>query len=520
MKSYPKKWRPTLSMIVIAMLVFILCLPLGGIWLFRFYDNQLVKETESELIAQGAFVKALVAHDLDKNGFDASSLNVEVASPNDGQFKLILPQLDLSSTSVQQPRPDALPVEVRPLPVFVNSGQDIKAVIYEAQKTTLAGFRVLDPNGIVIAGKEETGLSLAHIPEVKQALAGNYASVLRQRISDSPTPPIYSISRGTGIRVFVAMPIEYEGKVAGVVYLSRTPSHFLRELYGQRWKLAAAISFLLAVTLIIAFIFIRTIKGPIDALNARTERIAKGDRSALTPLRRHGTKEIANLSKGLLSMSEKLQDRSDYIKNFATHVSHELKSPLTSIKGAAELLADSNSGMTPEARSKFLGNIMADTDRLTKLLDRLRDLAAAESLAVEGECNLEEVLSQVQQLFPDLEILMDRTAETLIPMPLESALIVLSNLADNSLNHGASKLEISRRQTEGEIQLRFQDDGAGITDANREKVFDLFFTTRREGGGTGMGLGIVQSILQTHGGRLTLLESPTGALFEISIPLT
>ncbi|MGI9350878.1 MAG: ATP-binding protein [Rhizobiaceae bacterium] len=518
MKGYPQKWRPTLSMIVVSMLVFILCLPLGGIWLFRFYDNKLVQETESELIAQGAFVKAIFARELGKKGFDASNLRVEVAKQKDSQFNLILPQLDLSSAYVQQPRPEAVPVEIRPLPVFANSGQEIKTVIQEAQKTTLAGFRVLDPNGIVITGKEETGLSLAHIPEVKQALAGQYASAIRQRISDSQPPPIYSVSRGTGIRIFVAMPIAYDGKVAGVAYLSRTPSHFLRELYGQRWKLAAAISFLLAITLIIAFIFIRTIKGPIDALNARTERIAKGDRTALAPLERHGTREIASLSEGLLFMSEKLQDRSDYIKNFATHVSHELKSPLTSIKGAAELLADLDSGMTAQAEAKFLKNILSDTDRMTKLLDRLRDLAAAEGLAIEGECHLEEVLLQVQPLFPELIFQTETGADLAMPMPLESAVVVFSNMADNSLNHGANKLEINCRQMNTEIIVLLLDNGTGITEANREKVFDLFFTTRRESGGTGMGLGIVQSILQTHGGKLELLPSPTGALFEISLP--
>ncbi|TIP68863.1 MAG: two-component sensor histidine kinase, partial [Mesorhizobium sp.] len=88
----------------------------------------------------------------------------------------------------------------------------------ETQKTTLAGFRLLDAKGVVIAGREEVGLSLGAVAEVRAALAGRYASVLRQRISDEPPPSLYSVSRGTRVRVFVAMPVAVDGKVAGVVY--------------------------------------------------------------------------------------------------------------------------------------------------------------------------------------------------------------------------------------------------------------------------------------------------------------
>ncbi|MEM7216018.1 MAG: ATP-binding protein [Pseudomonadota bacterium] len=517
MSPFPSKWRPTLTMVVVAMLLSVLCLPLGGIWLFRFYDSQLVRETERELIVQGAFVNALVVRELGLNLYDPTSLTVDASDKENGVFDLVLPQLDLSSSPILPPRPDALEPEVRPIQLFVNLGQNIRQVIFDAQKTTLAGFRVLDPNGVVIAGRTETGQSLAHVPEVAMALNGNYASAIRERISDEPSPPIYSVSRGTDIRVFVAMPIEYEGKIAGVVYLSRTPSHFLRELYGQRWKIGLAIIFMLAVTLIIAFIFIRTIREPIVALNARTVRIAKGDRTALEPLAHHGTREVASLSQGLLSMSEKLQDRSDYIRNFATHVSHELKSPLTSIRGAAELMTDNESDMTSETRQKFLGNIVSDTDRLSRLLDRLRDLAATDSHKIHGTCTLHDILEELRQKNENLEIHVDN-CDCRVPLPLENAAIIFSNLADNASRHGAARFSIETSQSGTESRFKVSDDGEGISSANRDKIFELFFTTRRDHGGTGMGLGIVRSILDAYGGSITLLETQSGAVFEISLP--
>jgi signal transduction histidine kinase len=83
---------------------------------------------------------------------------------------------------------------------------------------------------------------------------------------------------------------------------------------------------------------------------------------------------------GFLDMARKLQDRSDTIRTFATHVSHELKSPLTSIQGAAELLRDGSEDMTPAQRQKFHANIVADTERLNRLVRRLIELARAEGV--------------------------------------------------------------------------------------------------------------------------------------------
>ena len=104
----------------------------------------------------------------------------------------------------------------------------------QTQKVTLAGFRILDPHGTVIAGRRETGMSLAHIEEVAAALQGRYRGALRVRISGQPPPPIYSISRGTGLRVFSAMPVIVDNHVAGVIYASRTPSNIFRHLYEER----------------------------------------------------------------------------------------------------------------------------------------------------------------------------------------------------------------------------------------------------------------------------------------------
>lgn len=516
---YPQKWRPTLGMIVIAMLIFVLALPIGGIWLFRFYDALLVRETENELIMQGAFISAIMRREMTERRFNPARLAQSAPTKNPKTHNLTLPQIELPTAKILPRRANAVPTTQPVNSEMLAIGRSVFPILKDAQETTLAGYRILDSSGVVIAGATEVGQSLAHVDEVRNALSGIYASVLRERRSKNPTPPIYSISRGTNIRVFVAMPIEYEGKIAGVVYLSRTPSHFLREMYGQINQVIAALLFILIVTLAIGFLFIRTIKGPIDALNQRTKRIAKGDRDALKPLSRHGTREIASLSQGLLSMSEKLQDRSDYIRTFATHVSHELKSPITSIHGAAELLRDDGRDMADEKRNQFLNNIMQDTERLSRLLDRLRELASTEQSITIGQTGLRDCIAQTAVQFPKLTIIYDQTKDVAVRISAESLGIILSNLFENSERHGAETITITAAVNGKSAIIRIADNGSGISATNRAKIFEMFFTTRRESGGTGMGLSIIQSILNTHGGSIDMLESEQGTTFEVTVPL-
>lgn len=523
MNQPPNKWRPTLGMVVTIMLVFILCLPITGIWAFRFYDSQLVRETEQELIVQAAFIEAIVIDKLENAATDDNLLEKlnsrNFQNQKKSHSKLIEAKLDLSTDAILPPREDPINVSTLPDGLFIEIGNSLNPILAQSQTKTLAGFRVLDPNGVIIAGRSEVGQSLAHVYEVREALEGKYTSVIRQRISDSPPPPIYAISRGTGIRVFVAMPIVYENKIAGVAYLSRTPSHFLRELYELKWKIALAIMSMLLVTFIIGYVFIRTIKGPIEALNDRTNRIAKGDQSAFEPLAHHGTRELASLSENLLSMSRQLRERSDYISTFATHVGHELKSPLTSIQGAAELLRYSADEMSEENKNRFITNIMSDTERLTKLVERLRDLAQADSSDHHGSSNLSECLAPLKERYPDLAIIYDVNPDIMIGLTKENSEIIFSNLLVNAIQHGSSEVQIDASIEDTEIILLVQDNGEGISELNRDKIFQLFFTTKREDGGTGMGLGIIQSILKSNNGSISHEPSKQGACFKLRLPL-
>jgi signal transduction histidine kinase len=380
---------------------------------------------------------------------------------------------------------------------------------------------LLDPHGIVIAGREEIGLSLAHLKEVAEALQGHFSGALRVRISKHDQPSLYSMSRGTGIRVFTAMPVIARGQVAGVIYASRTPSNVFKYLYELRGKLALAILCMIVPTLLIGFLFHRTITEPMRELIERTHLIGKGDRDALRPLKRHGTSEFARLSQSFLGMAKRLNTRSSFISTFATHVSHELKSPLTSIQGAAELLRDDVDApaMDDDDRRKFLDNIIADTDRLAKISGRLRDFARAENPVALGAAKLSASIAGLRSAFPALDIRASGELDKPMRICVENAAIILSNLADNAVRHGSSTLDLSAARQGDLLLVNVIDNGEGVSPNNRTQIFDSFFTTRRDSGGTGMGLAIVRAMLDAHGGAIRLLESAQGTAFELAIPL-
>src|SRR6202000_994889 len=153
----------------------------------------------------------------------------------------------------------------------------------------------------------------------------------------------------------------------GVIYTSRTPSNIFQHFYQERVKFALAAIVVVLATLAIGLVFSRTVTRPMYELIGRAARIARGDRDAFRPLRHYGTREFAKVSRIFLDMAAQLSRRSDYVTTFSAHLTHELKSPLTSIKGAAELLLESAQSdkdtLTRMEQKSFVSNILGADGR-------------------------------------------------------------------------------------------------------------------------------------------------------------
>jgi signal transduction histidine kinase len=128
-------------------------------------------------------------------------------------------------------------------------------------------------------------------------------------------------------------------------------------------------------------------------------------------------------------------------------------------------------------------------------------------------------VDNIRSAFPALSIAASGTLDDLLAISTENLSIVLSHLADNASRHSALELRIAADIKGNQAEITVGDDGDGISERNRGRIFDNFFTTRRESGGTGMGLGIVQALLRVHGGSIRLVPfEGSGATFAILVP--
>ena len=526
------RWRPRLATVLVLITLVIGLLPLGGVAVLRIYESALVRQTESELLAQGALIAASYAAQLErvaaymKGGLPANYGNPVTAPPlpadAENRWRPRYAKLDLADDPVLPALESAQPATAPAHAAAAAAGGVLAPILREAQKMTLAGVRVTDPDGTIVATTgEELGKSVQHHEEVRRALTGEYVSVMRWRGSQQPgPPPLDSISRGTRIRVFVAVPIVAEDRVIGSVLLARTPANIKQALfYGKRRELLVGGAALLAVMVGIALLTSLTIERPVRALRDQARRAARGERNAVTPLARPGTREIAELSETVADMAQTLETRANYIRDFAAQVSHEFKTPLTAMQGAVEMLRDHGPGMSAEERARFLDILDRDVKRLSQLVRRLLELARADvmprgSESADVRAALQATVARFREL--GLAVELDEPPAALATIGAETLEAILSTLLDNVRVHAGAgtRVRVAARALPHDVEIDVTDTGSGISAGNRAHVFEPFFTTAREKGGTGLGLSIARALARAHGGDLVLVNGgggPVGA---------
>ena len=246
--------------------------------------------------------------------------------------------------------------------------------------------------------------------------------------------------------------------------------------------------------------------------------LARGEKG-VAPIETPMTQELALLSQNITAMAETIVQRSEYIRSFAMHVSHEFKTPLTAIQGAIELIGEHGHSMPVDQFEKFLSNVTKDIGHLKNLVSRLLELARADVMQPTADsCDFSKLMEELQSDFRDKSVRLtaDISPSFTLPLPEDIARVVFQNLIANSMQHGASCVEIVALPMLRGMRIRVQDDGRGISPANAGKLFTPFFTTRREQGGTGLGLVILRSLLQAHRASIHHEATEKGACFVIN----
>jgi len=275
------------------------------------------------------------------------------------------------------------------------------------------------------------------------------------------------------------------------------------------------------VLLVLAGLLSRGIARPIDALARASEGVALGA-VAMPETPPTAAIEIARLYDNFRAMAERIERRSNYLRDVAAAVSHEFKTPLAGITGALELLDEHGAAMSDPERRRFLANATADAQRLSRLVQRLLDLARADMAVadryaaadVAAVCNVVADAFRGDHFAPEAAVPARVTAR----IAPEILATVLETLAENSVQADASALRFSATRECGNVLLTIADNGPGIAPTDRERVFEPFFTGRRDAGGAGMGLAIVRSLIAAAGGTIVAQDAEAGATFTITLP--
>lgn len=263
-------------------------------------------------------------------------------------------------------------------------------------------------------------------------------------------------------------------------------------------------------TLVLGWLLWRLILSPVQDLAAKAEHIREG--GAPTSLDHYGTPEIGELAQAVLDMAEVLQSREMAVRGYTDHVTHELKTPLTAIRGAAELL-EADESLDPETR-RLADTIVGAEKRAEKLLGAARQIAAARMPEHRGDVSLADAAQALRRRFPAITLDV-RNGAQMLPLADSGLGVVLGHIAENALEVGADTLTLEAGQDDDGVWMTIADDGPGISSGNAAQVFEPFFTTRRDSGGTGMGLAIVRTLLLAHGGQISLDETDVGTKFRI-----
>ena len=213
--------------------------------------------------------------------------------------------------------------------------------------------------------------------------------------------------------------------------------------------------------------------------------------------------------------------------NLVSTVAHEIRSPLTTVKGFTATLLAKWDRFTDDQRRTMLAAINADADRVTRLLTDLLDASridAGRLVLRRREVDLPALVGNLVAAYADdLERPFELQVIPLAPLWLDPDKVaqIVGNLVDNAVRHGAGTIRLSigpEQRGEPGARIVVSDDGEGISDEGRARIFGRFWQAGNARTGTGLGLYIVKGLVQAHGGEIELAAGGGGARFEVWLP--
>ncbi|MFJ7409040.1 MULTISPECIES: ATP-binding protein [unclassified Lysinibacillus] len=322
-------------------------------------------------------------------------------------------------------------------------------------------------------------------------------------------------------------PILKQQKTIGYVFMFQNTDsiHALMERLNKHFLIVGLVSGLVTIAVII--VLSRKLAQPLMAMKEATLKMNKGDFTVA--LSTNGKDELSDLANAIQQLSDDLNHLREERKEFLASIAHELRTPITFIKGYTDILYKRD--LTEQDRQKYLGIIMEETNRLSTLIKDLFDLAKMDENAfvINKEClHLDELVASIEvklrPAFQEKQIHFFVECEEGLILRADSVRLeqIMLNLLNNALAYcssGDSTFLIVKRQN-NLIKIIVKDTGKGIPKKELPYIFERFYRVEksraRAHGGLGLGLAIVKELVQAHGGEVTVVsEENKGTTFEL-----
>ena len=393
-------------------------------------------------------------------------------------------------------------------------GREVAAQIYEMRKQRVdLSVYITDAQGIVLFdsdSRETIGKDYSKWNDVARTLRGEYGA----RVKRDPNNP------GGTAALYVAAPVRVSGKIAGVLTVIKPTVNiaaFMDVAMQQIFRISA-------ISLAAAIILSLGASIWVNQQVSRLTRYANDVREGLrVPFPKLAPTELKTMGVAFEKMREALAGQA-YVERYVEALTHEIKSPISAIRGAAEILEDAS--LPDDKRAHFLANIQSETHRIQELIDRmlkLTELEARRALGSRSPVQLAALARTIvegaeptllkKHLRVDVEIAPEITVSG-DPLLLH---VALSNLVQNAIDFSAEngRIAVTAAKAGDNVELCVDDEGPGIPEFARARLFEKFFSLERPDTGkksTGLGLNFVKEVAALHGGTIDVSNLPQRGL--------
>jgi two-component system, OmpR family, sensor histidine kinase CreC len=393
-------------------------------------------------------------------------------------------------------------------------GRKVAAQIYEMRKDTVdLSIYITDAKGIVLFdsdSRDTIGQDFSMWNDVKRTLEGQYGARIRRDPSHPDAPAA----------LFVAAPVRVSGRIAGVLTVMKPTTNIAAFVGRASPRMFRLIAVSVAAAVMLGLIMSMWMNQQVGRLTLYANDVREGRR---VPFPKLAGTELRTMGVAFEKMREALAGRA-YVEQYVEALTHEIKSPISAIRGAAEIMEDAS--IPPEQRARFLANIQHETLRIEELVDRmlkLTELEARRALGSRAPVALAPLVRTIVEgaepalAKKRLQINVD-VAER-ITVPGDSLLLDLavSNLVENAIDFSPNGglIAVTCHAKANAFELCVEDQGPGIPDFAQARVFEKFFSLERPETGkksTGLGLNFAKEVAELHGGSVDVNNLPEGGL--------